>query len=101
MKFFSRYPHVKELIDHYARVLHRPDVAQQQTTGVRTEHEAEQFSLFIWQMVQRMNQDDRNGVKVLGATNNTEMIQDVYYEVSEFMAECGFEDVWRRVCSDA
>lgn len=101
MKYFSRYPHVKDLIIHYATFFSEYEVLQQQELGVKTPQEAEQFSLFIWKMVDQVHNDSESNVVVLGSADNSEMLQDVYYEISSFMADCGFESVWERVSEEA
>lgn len=101
MKYFSRYPHVKDLIVHYATFFSDNDVLAQQELGVKTPQEAEQFSLFIWKMVDQMCKDSEANIVVLGSSDNSEMLQDVYYEISSFMADCGFESVWERVSEEA
>ena len=101
MKYFSRYPHVKDLIIYYANYFSDTNVLEQQEFGVKTPKEAEAFSLFIWKMVDQMRQDTEAKIIILGSSDNSEMLQDVYYEVSDFMAECGFEAVWERVSEDA
>ncbi len=101
MKYFSRYPHVKDLIIHYATFFSEDKIFQQQEFGVATPQEAEQFSLFIWKMVDQMRNDSETNTIVLGSSDNSEMLQDIYYEISSFMSECGFESVWERVSEEA
>ncbi len=101
MNAFRRYPHVRDLILHYAAALREPAVPAMLSEGVRTAQQAEQLSLFIWRMVEHMHQDERDQVQVLGATDNTEMIPDLHYEISNLMADCGFESVWLRVCAES
>jgi hypothetical protein len=101
LKCLSRYPHVQELIVHYASYFSAEDILSQQEHGVNTPKEAEDFSLFIWKMVDQMRKDTEAGTIVLGSPDNSEMLQDVYYEISSFMAECGFEPIWERICEEA
>jgi Rod binding domain-containing protein len=101
MKYFSRYPHVKDLIIHYATFFSEDKILYQQESGVETPQDAEQFSLFIWKMVDQMRNDSEANIIVLGSTDNSEMLQDIYYEISSFMSECGFESVWERVSEEA
>jgi hypothetical protein len=100
MKCFSRYPHVKDLINYYAAFFSESFVSQQLESGVSNPQEAEKFSLFIWKMVDQMRRDSEENTVVLGSTDNSEMLQDIYYEISEFMFECGFESVWERVSEE-
>lgn len=101
MKPFCRYPHVKDLILHYANFFAAEKILTQVDGGVSTHEEAKAFSLFIWQMVDQMHDDAEANNRVLGSLDNSDMLQDVYYEVSSFMAECGFESVWEKVCDEA
>jgi Rod binding domain-containing protein len=101
MKYFSRYPHVKDLIIHYANFFSEDKIFQQQELGVLTPQDAEKFSLFIWKMVEQMRKDSEENIIVLGSTDNSEMLQDVYYEISSFMSECGFESIWEKVSEEA
>ena len=101
MKYFSRYPHVRDLIIHYANYFSDHNILQQQELGVTTAQEAEQFSLFIWKMVDQMRNDTIENIIVLGSADNSEMLQDIYYEVGSFMSDCGFESVWERVSEEA
>lgn len=101
MKYFSRYPHVKDLIIHYATFFSDSEILQQVDLGVKSAQQAEYFSLFIWKMVDQMRSDSEADVIVLGSTDNSEMLQDIYYEISSFMSDCGFESVWGRVSEEA
>lgn len=101
MKYFLRYPHVRDLIIHYANFFSDNEILEQQKNGVKTAQEAEQFSLFIWKMVDQMRLDTIENIIVLGSSDNSEMLQDIYYEVGSFMSDCGFESVWERVSADA
>lgn len=101
MKYFSRYPHIKDLIIHYAAFFSDSEILQQVELGVKNAQQAEHFSLFIWKMVDQMRSDSEADVIVLGSTDNSEMLQDIYYEISNFMSDCGFESVWERVSEEA
>lgn len=101
MIFFSHYPHVRDLVVHYATFFSESEILKQQEFGVKTSQEAEKFSLFIWKMADQMRNDTENNVAVLGSIDNSDMLPDVYYEVSDFMAKCGFEATWERVCNEA
>lgn len=101
MTHFSRYPHVRDLIVHYANFFSQDEIFQQLEHGVKTSQEAEKLSVFIWRMVDQMREDSEANVVVLGSTDNSEMLQDVYYEISNFMSDCGFESIWERVSEEA
>jgi hypothetical protein len=97
---FKRYPHVGELVGYYAVAL--GDVGAQRIVenGVSSGEDAEYFSRFIWHMVDRMREDMELGRKILGRTDNSDMLPDVHYEISLYMKERGFGDVWERVCDE-
>ena len=48
---FGRYPHVGDLIEHYALSLKRQDILDIVQQGVSSELDAEAFSRFIWTML--------------------------------------------------
>jgi len=98
MILFSRYPHVKSLIEHYSSELNKPQIALILKSGITSESEAEVFAIFIWEMLDQMAKDTKNRVEVLGGIDNSGMIPDIDYEVSLYLSEAGFEEVWDRVC---
>lgn len=97
---FSRYPHVKELILHYSTVLSRRPIVELLERGINSEQDAEVFSKFVWEMVGQMNEDEENGVEVLGCVDNSEMIPDISYEVTKIMRKFGFYGVWEKISSE-
>lgn len=97
---FSRYPHVKNLIEYYLKTLNRPDISVLMQEGVSSEDDAKKFSKFIWEMLDQMATDIENKTAVLGNVDNSSMIPDIDYEVSLYLAESGFEEIWNRVCDE-
>lgn len=97
---FNRYSHVNDLLDHYGRILNRPDIQVVIENGLSSSKDAEIFSRFIWEMAGKMNQDEEDGVVVLGSTDNTEMLPDISYEVTKLMKDDGFFNVWQRVSDE-
>ncbi|WP_444995852.1 hypothetical protein [Aliikangiella sp. IMCC44359] len=95
---FKRYTHVNDLLEHYAHFLDRKDIKQLLLTGVK--NEAEIFSKFIWLMVEQINEDEENNIVVLGSTDNTEMLPDISYEVTQYMRELGYYEVWERISNE-
>jgi hypothetical protein len=95
---FKRYPHVKDLITHYANYMNEPSILLILEQGVNSEQEATDFAQFIWQMVGQMGIDSENGVSVLGRTDNTDTIPDIDYEISLQLANLGFEEIWNKIC---
>ena len=51
-------------------------------------------------MVEAINEDEGNGVIVLGGADNTEMLPDVNYEVTKLMNSSGFYSIWDAVSRD-
>lgn len=100
MIVFSRYPHINDLVSHYISTLKKDDVAQIMSDGISSEEDAVIFSKFIWQMVEAINEDEENGVVVLGSTDNTEMLPDVNYEITKLMKSIGYYSVWESVSKD-
>lgn len=97
---FRRYPHVKSLIEHYSKALNEADILELLNSEILTEIQAEQFSIFIWRMLDQMAIDIENEKLVLGSIDNSSMIPDIDYEVSLYLAEKGFDQIWERVCDE-
>ena len=94
---FKRYSHVNDLIEYYIREMNREDIKILISSGVKSSEEAELFSVFIWGMVGKINEDEENGVVVIGSIDNTEMLPDISYEVTKYMKDTGFYSVWLSV----
>lgn len=98
---FERYPHVNDLLKHYAVALNNEDATSILKSGFTNAQESRDFSKFVWQVVDAMHYDEENEVLVLGSTNNIEMIPDLEYEVSSYMRSSGFYNVWLEVSENA
>ncbi|MES2676076.1 MAG: hypothetical protein V4660_17690 [Pseudomonadota bacterium] len=97
---FKRYPHVYELISHYAKSLKDNQIINILEKGVSTEDEAVKFANFIWSMADQMAIDCENNVQVFGRTDNSDMMPDVDYEISLYLSNQGFDDVWDKSCDE-
>ncbi len=95
---FTRYPHVRSLIIHYAQELDASDILKFMESDVNSELDAENFSKFIWKMLDQMAIDIKAKKVVLGNIDNSSMIPDIDYEVSLYLAERGFENIWDDIC---
>jgi hypothetical protein len=100
MTSFSRYPHVKDLINYYALTMEDNTVPPLLEHGFKSEEEAVIFSQFIWRMMDQIGTDAQNGKSVLGRTDNTDTMPDIDYEVSLFLANCGYAEIWDRICDE-
>ncbi len=96
-----RYPHVRELVKHYAIELEDSLTISILDNGLNNEDEAKHLSLFIWRMIDKMAKDRDNNKLVLGGTNNTSMLPDVSYEMDNFMEEAGFSKIWEEISDNA
>ena len=94
---FARYPHINELLMHYANQENRHDVISLMESDVKSEDDAEILSRFIWRVAELINNDEENAVEVLGSIDNTEMLPDLSYEISAYMKAIGYYSVWQRV----
>lgn len=94
---FERYPHVNDLIAHYISLDKTQSISRIMERGITSKDEAEQFSRFIWRMVEAINEDEENGILVLGSPDNTEMLPDVSYEITKLMKAKGFYSIWSAV----
>lgn len=95
---FSRYPHGATLILHYANQLNEAAILEIINLGVSSKDQAEDFSRFIWRMLDQMAIDIKQNKEVLGNVDNSSMIPDIDYEVSLYLADRGFGTVWDDVC---
>ena len=94
---FSRYPHINELLMHYAEQEKRDDIKSLLKNGVKGEDDAEVLSRFVWRAAELINNDEENATEVLGSIDNTEMLPDLSYEISAYMKAVGYYSVWQRV----
>lgn len=97
---FSRYPHVKSLILHYAHQLNEQTIIDLINSDISSKDQAEYFSKFIWKMLDQMALDINQGKEVLGNIDNSSMIPDIDYEVSLYLADRGFPEIWDKVCDE-
>ena len=97
MMEFARYPHIQDLLRHYAEQENRNDIISLMKNNVTNESDSETFSRFVWHVAELVNNDEENAVEVLGSTDNTEMLPDLNYEVSTYMRAIGYYPVWQRV----
>ena len=98
---FARYPHVRSLIEHYAEQLGKAEVLDILQRNPLTEDDAYGFGRFIISMIDAMAADIKNGIVMLGAVDNTQMIDDIDYEVGLFLANRGWGGVWDEICDEA
>jgi hypothetical protein len=96
----KRYPHVYDLIAHYATKLNEPSILYMLEQGIKSEQEAIKFAQFIWQMVGQMGTDSEEGVSVFGRTDNTDTVPDIDYEISLHLANLGYAEIWDKICDD-
>lgn len=91
---FERYPHVHDFISYYLNEFNELDVTAIMNYGVNNEQEAILLSRFIWKMVDKIHQDEINGISVLGNKNNIDILPDVSYEITNYMRKVGYLSVW-------
>lgn len=97
---FKRYPHVGELLSYYANALENEDAIILLKNGVKSKEEAYILSRFVIAAIDRMAYDVQENNSVLGSVDNTNMIPDIDYEISLYLANKGMEDVWDQVCNE-
>lgn len=96
-----RYPHVRELVSHYAQKLSDEIVLSILINGISTDKEAEHLSHFIWKMLDEMAKDREQGNVVLGGVDNSSMAPDISYEMDVLMAEAGFSSIWEKISDES
>ncbi len=97
---FQRYPHINDLVTHYAQDLKDEETQRILNEGVKTKEEAIHLSRFVWVMVDQMALDRKAGKVVLGRTNNGDMLPDLNYEISLYLSDAGFEAEWEKVSDE-
>lgn len=97
---FSRYPHVLALFTHYANEHNRDDILRLLEAGLNNNTDAETLSRFAWEMAAWINEDEEQGVEVLGSKDNTDMLPDLSYEMSLYMKDHGYYPIWERISND-
>ena len=96
-----RYSHVRDLVHHYANQFSDYRALGILKSGLSSEDDAKYFSHFIWKMIDKMSEDRKNGIEVLGGKDNTSMLPDVAYELDALMADSGYSDIWEEISDQA
>lgn len=100
MEHFNRYSHVKDLLSYYAASLNKLVILSMLEDGIKSKKDATLFAQFVWRMVDQIGADSERGTKVLGSTDNTDTMPDIDYEVSLFLANFGYAEIWDRTCDE-
>lgn len=101
MIFTVRYPHVRNLVKHYAQKLSDNVILKILDHGVKSENNAEHLSYFIWKMLDEMEKDREEGSIVLGGIDNTSMGPDISYEMNALMEQSGYIYIWEKISDEA
>ena len=101
MIIFKRYPHVRDLIIHYANHLQENQIISFMNTDITNAAEAITLVKFIWRMANQMAIDNENNIVVLGRTDNSDIMPDVDYEISQCLSNKGYGDIWDRICDES
>jgi hypothetical protein len=96
---FERYPHVNSLLEYYIEKAQSKEIHRIYLNGISNENEAELFCNFIWQTVENIHQDNESENVVLGNIDNTDMLPDLAYEITQYMRSVGYFSIWDRVSS--
>ncbi len=97
---FNKYPHVRDLLLHYADDLNNNKVDEILDNGISCADDAEVLSRFIWAMADRMSEDSNADITVLGRTDNSDMLPDVEYEITLHIENAGHSAIWDRVSDE-
>jgi hypothetical protein len=100
MIIFNKYPHVMELLEYYADALKNDEIINILKRCVNSEHDAEHLSRFIWKMTDEMSEDSNEGKIILGREDNREMLPDVEYEVTLYLDNKGYRNIWNRISDE-
>ena len=93
---FKRYPHIRDLIIHYAKTFDEHGILKMMDAEISNTKEAEVFAKFVWRMVDQMAIDNENNTIVLGQTDNSDMMPDLDYEISLYFSNNGYEEIWEK-----
>jgi hypothetical protein len=91
---FSRYPHINDLLQHYASEDGNNEILEILSTGIKSELEAKTFCTFVWKMVDQIHDDSETEKLVLGSRDNTDTLPDLAYEITKYMREVGYYSIW-------
>lgn len=97
---FKRYPHVRDLLWHYANSLQETTITHLLSNNVTTEKEALELAHFVWRMADQMAIDSENKIQVLGRIDNSDLMPDVDYEIGLYLDSVGFYGLWQKVCDE-
>jgi len=89
--------HINDLIQFYLNESPDPEITSILANDITNESDAEKFSHFIWKMVEKIHDDEETDRLALGRPDNTDMLPDLSYEVTKYMRNAGFYNVWERV----
>lgn len=101
MIIFNRYPHVRDLIIHYANFLHENQILNLMNSDITNTAEATVLAKFIWKMADQMAIDNENNTVVLGRTDNSDIMPDVNYEISLYLSNKGYGNIWDKVFDES
>lgn len=96
-----RYPHVRDLVQHYANRKNDTKVLNIVNNGLSSEEDARHLGHFIWNMLDSMAEDREQGIVVLGGTDNTQMAPDISYEMDALMHASGYGKIWEDISDEA
>jgi len=96
-----RYPHVRDLVQHYATRKNDTKVLSILGSGLLSKEDALHLGHFIWEMLDLMAKDREQGVVVLGGTDNTQMAPDISYEIDALMHKSGYGKIWEEISDEA
>ena len=94
---FKRYPHAKDFNEYYANDLTNQKIIELINAGINNPDDAEVFCQFIWDMADKLASDCDAGKEVLGQIDNSDVLPDIHYEVTLYLHNLGFMDVWNSV----
>ena len=64
------------------------------------ESDTDKLSIFIWKMADKMSEDSNEGKLVSGEKDNTEMLPDVEYELTLYLSDRGYIEIWDRISDE-
>lgn len=91
---FERYPHINDLLAFYLDEADDQEIIRIFNNGITNETDAKLFCHFIWQTVDKIHDDEESSRLVLNRLDNTDMLPDLSYEITKYMRNTGYYNIW-------
>ena len=87
----------KNYIKYFAVKLKRDNVLYILERGVSSKEEAEELSIFFWEMVDASVEEETQGLPSVQNESNEFWNEKIMYSIAGYLERAGYEDVWGNV----